>query len=63
MIKELFYKSLYFIGAGICTGGIYIFHTYTIHLGEWYPIVGNFVAAYGGLIATVYHYYLTYLKK
>jgi hypothetical protein len=62
-MKEIIFKSMYFIGAAICIAGIYIFHTYTINLGEWYPIVGNFVSAYGGLVATIWHYYITYLKK
>jgi len=62
-MKEIIFKSIYFIGAAICIAGIYIFHTYTINLGEWYPIVGNFVAAYGGLVGTIWHYYITYLKK
>ena len=62
-MRNIFDRSLYFLGSILCLGGIYMFHTYTIHLDEWYPIFGNFVSAYGGLIGLVYHYYITYIKK
>lgn len=57
------YKIFYLLGAAICLGGIYMFNSYVIHLDDLYPKVGVFVASYGGLFATIYHYYLTYLKK